>query len=223
MHRTLFVPFLSILVIIGLARCSDANLEPVGGMPVDEEPIMENNEEDDPEEVSEISDNPILRLNCGGEEIGYGDIVFTEDNFFGGDTMCVENTAITDVQETEMDGIYIFQRSSIDDIGSFEYSIPITNGTYILKLHFAEIFYGAPGGGMGDVNARVFDVEVEGTVLLEEFDVFMEAGALTAIIKDFEVTITDQELNISTYASVDRPALAAIEVLGDGQILNPGG
>lgn len=223
--RTVFVHILSILLLFGISSCSDSNLEPVGGMPVDEVP-MEEAEEEETEETGEesgISDNPILRLNCGGDEIGYGDTVFTEDNYFGGDTMDFENAAVMEVLETEMDLIYIQQRSTIDELGSFEYAIPITNGSYVLKLHFAEIFYGAPSGGVGTSNARVFNVEVEGAIVLQEFDIFVEAGALTAIIKEFEVTIEDEELSIRTNASVGRPALAAIEVLGDGQILNPGG
>ena len=219
---TLFVQILSTLLLIGITSCSDSNLEPIGGMPVDEDPL-ESNGEEQAEEATEISDNPILRLNCGGEEISYGDTVFTEDNFFGGNTMDFENTAITDVLETTMDDIYIQQRTAVDNLGSFEYTIPITNGTYKLRLHFAEIFYGAPAGGMANSNARVFDVEVEGALLLENFDVFNEAGAITAIIKEFEVTIEDQELNIRTSASVDRPVLSAIEVLGDGQIISQGG
>ena len=219
----LFAPTLAFFLLLCLGSCSDENLEPVGGTPVDEVP-MENSEEEPestPGENSGIGDNPVLRLNCGGDEIGYGDTVFTEDNYFGGDTMDFENTMVTDVMETEMDGIYLQQRTTIDDLGSFAYTIPITNGTYILKLHFAELHYGAPSGGMGGTNARVFDIEVEGAVILEAFDMFMEAGALTAIVKEFEITIDDQELNIRASASTDRPALSAIEVLGDGQIINP--
>ena len=219
---TVYVHFLNILLLISICSCSDSNLEPIGGVPVDEVP-MEDTEEEETEETEEesgISDNPVLRLNCGGDEIGYGDTVFTEDNYFGGDTMDFENADVMDVLETEMDNIYIKQRSTIDELGSFEYTIPITNGTYILKLHFAEIFYGAPSGGVGTSNARVFNVEVEGMVLLQEFDIFVEAGAVTAIIKEFEVNIEDEELNIRANASVGRPALAAIEVLGDGQIIN---
>ena len=29
-----------------------------------------------------VSDNPVLRLNVGGGEVAFGDIVFTEDQFF---------------------------------------------------------------------------------------------------------------------------------------------
>lgn len=219
---TVYVRILSIILLIGISSCSDTDLEPVGGIPVDEEPI-ENTEEAETEDTTGISENPVLRLNCGGDEIGYGDTVFTEDNFFGGDTMDFENAAVNEVLNTEMDGIYTKQRTAIDELGGFTYSIPITNGTYIVKLHFAEIFYGAPTGGIGTGNARVFDVEVEGAVLLDDLDIFIEAGALTALIKEFEVTIEDEELIISTSASVGRPALAAIEVLGDGQIINSGG
>ena len=217
---TPFVPLILLLLVLGLSSCSDEDLEPIGGVPVEEEALDEQ-EEEVVEDIPEGDLNPILRLNCGGEEIGYGDTVFTEDNFFEGNTMDFANTAVADVFETEMDELYINQRTSIAAEDGFEYKIPITNGTYTLKLHFAELFYGAPDGAAGNSNARVFTIEVEGEILLEEFDIFNEVGSLTALIKEFELTIVDQELNIRASASKDKPLLAAIEVLGDGEILNP--
>ena len=225
METTIFPKFsrqvLTIIFYLTFIACADSNLEPIGGDPNDPDPMEDPMV--DPMDDPEISDNPILRLNCGGDEVSFGDTVFTADEFFTGDSMPFENTAIQDVLETEMDSIYITERISMDDLGNFEYQIPITNGTYKLRLHFAEIFWGAPDGGAGGSNARVFDVDVEGAVELNDYDIFDEVGAITAVVKEFVVVVEDQELNIKLTASADRPKISGIEVLGDGQILTSGG
>ena len=201
--------------------CADSNLEPIGGDPSTEDPIEDTGE--DPKDDPEISDNPVLRMNCGGEEVSYGDTVFTVDDFFTGASEAFENLNIEEVLETEMDSIYVTERISTADLGNFEYKIPITNGTYKLRLHFAEIFWDAPGGDTGGIASRIFDVDVEGEVLLNDFDILDKVSAATAIIEEFVIKVEDQELNIKFTASTDRPKISAIEVLGDGQILSTGG
>lgn len=166
-----------------------------------------------------ISDNPVVRLNSGGDEIGYGDIVFTADRFFDQEGQAFSNTSVTEVGNTDMDDIYVTERISNADLGSFSYNIPITNGTYNVNLHFAEIYWGAPDGGAEGANNRVFDITIEGDVMLSGLDIYAEVGAVTALIKTYEVTVEDEELNISFAASTDRPKLSALEVLGDGEVL----
>lgn len=211
--------FLATIISLTFFNCTDSNLEPnTTDDPNSEDPMGE-----DPMDDPQISDNPVLRLNSGGEEVSYGDTVFTADDFFTGDSEGFENTTIKDILETDMDSLYISERISSGNLGSFEYKIPITNGTYKLRLHFAEIYWGAPDGGEGNPNSRVFDVDIEGAVELNDYDIFDEVGARTATVEEFILTIEDQELNIKFSASVDRPKISAIEVLGDGQILSTGG
>lgn len=169
----------------------------------------------------EISDNPVVRLNSGGGEVGYGDIVFTADDFFDSTSQPFSNSSVTSVEDTDMDELYVTERIANADQGSFSYNIPITNGTYNVKLHFAEIYWGAPDGGSEGANNRVFDVTIENFVKMTDFDIYAEVGAVTAVVKTFEVTVDDEELNISFSASMDRPKLSALEVLGDGQVLTP--
>lgn len=208
--------FLAILLALTFFECTDSNLQSEGTEDPDSENPIDENPMDDPQ----ISDNPVLRLNSGGMEIAYGDTVFTADNFFTDDSEGFENLAIEEILETDMDSIYLSERISLANLGNFEYNIPITNGTYKLKLHFAEIFWGAPDGGVGNPNSRVFDVDIEDAVKLNDYDIYNEVGAVTAVVEEFVVTIEDQELNIKFSASVDRPKVSAIEVLGDGQILS---
>jgi hypothetical protein len=60
--------------------------------------------------------------------------------------------------------------------GNFVYSIPVAPGRYTATLLFCETWFGPrkpAGGGAGD---RVFDVHMNGTALLHNFDIFKEAG-----------------------------------------------
>jgi hypothetical protein len=64
--------------------------------------------------------------------------------------------------------------------GNFSYAIPVSeNDTYSLTLHFSEHWFGIPDyGGPPDTAAgkRVFDVYCNGVYLLQNYDVFKEAG-----------------------------------------------
>ncbi len=42
------------------------------------------------------------------------------------------------------------------------YNLPVANGTVDIRLHFAEIYWGAPGFGAAGPGKRVFDVAVNG-------------------------------------------------------------
>ncbi len=69
--------------------------------------------------------------------------------------------------------------------GNFSYAIPAAAGTYTLRLHFAETFFGPDEQGGGGAGDRIFDVYCNGTALLTRLDVFQEAGARHELIKTF--------------------------------------
>jgi hypothetical protein len=59
------------------------------------------------------------------------------------------------------------------------YSIPVPDGEYILRLHFADAY-----------ENRSMDYYVEGVQILSGFDIASEAGLNRALVKDFTVTVT---------------------------------
>ena len=62
--------------------------------------------------------------------------------------------------------------------GHFSYSIPVDKrGRYTVILHFVESYYGPQlrGGGAG---TRIFHVFCNGQTLLQDFDIFKEAGSM---------------------------------------------
>jgi hypothetical protein len=97
---------------------------------------------------------------------------------------------------------------------SYEYLLP--NRTYNVTLGFAEIQASGLVGQVTGPGQRVMDIVMEGNAVQEDFDIFSEAGAFTALDKTFPVAVTDGTLNISlqpTYADPARRNNAAINTI----------
>jgi hypothetical protein len=60
--------------------------------------------------------------------------------------------------------------------GNFVYSIPVAPGRYTATLMFCETWFGPKKPAGGGAGVRVFDVYMNGTALLRNFDIFKEAG-----------------------------------------------
>ena len=85
------------------------------------------------------------------------------------------------ISGTREPGIYQSRR-----VGAFDYDIPLRAGVYELRLHFAETLYGENNEAGGGESSRVFNVWINGTEALHEFDALSEAGAGTADIRTFK-------------------------------------
>jgi hypothetical protein len=94
---------------------------------------------------------------------------------------------------------------------------PLPAGQYEVRLYFAEIFKEAQAAGV-----RQFDVAIEGQEVLDNFDVFAEAGGgYRAIMKSFTVTTTG-DLNIDFEHEQQNPMVHGIEILNvSGQRVAP--
>jgi hypothetical protein len=112
-------------------------------------------------------------------------------------------------------GLYAAER-----YGHFTYAIPVdTRGRYTLVLHFAEFYFGTAASGTGGTGGRVFRVLCNGNTLLDNFDIFKEAGSLHALTKTFyHLKPTAQgKLNITFEPVVNFATVSAIEVLDESQ------
>ncbi len=159
----------------------------------------------------------LLRVNCGGNDVMINSKFYEEDLFFdNGSTF--SNFDNNDIVNTEDDTVYKTERTQN---GGFSYTIPITNGTYTVRLHFAEIFHGAPGRGAGGSGKRVFSVEAEGSTIISDLDINDTVGPITAHIEQHDITITDGEMNLDFIDIVDQPKISALEIYGSGTITRP--
>ena len=104
--------------------------------------------------------------------------------------------------------------------GHFTYAIPVdTRDRYTLILHFAELYFGPSASGVGGVGSRVFRVVCNGNTLLDNFDIYKEAGSLHALIKTFShlKPTTQGKLNITFEPIVNNATISGIEVIDEGQ------
>jgi hypothetical protein len=105
---------------------------------------------------------------------------------------------------TDDDALYRSYLSSTGDLNEIRYEVPITPGTYYVRLHFVENFFTTSG-------SRVVSTRIENQLMLANLDIFEEVGFKSALVKDFTVT-TDATLNINFNPSVNRLALAGVEI-----------
>lgn len=106
--------------------------------------------------------------------------------------------------------LYHEDRFAIGATPILTYDIPIDNGMYIVQLHFVE-----QRNNRFEVGARVFNVSIEDTVVLEDYDIFATTGAgLTAVVETVMATVVDSSLTIDFVASVDVGKINAIGVYG---------
>jgi hypothetical protein len=102
--------------------------------------------------------------------------------------------------------------------GHFSYAIPVDpRDRYTVVLHMAELFFGSEDLGKGGVGSRVFRVMCNGNILLDNFDIFREAGAGKPLIKTFyHIKPTAQgKLNLMFEPIKNYATVSAIEVLDE--------
>lgn len=102
--------------------------------------------------------------------------------------------------------------------GHFSYAIPVDpRDRYTVVLHMAELFFGREDFENGGVGSRVFRVMCNGNTLLDNFDIFREAGASRPVVKTFQhLKPTAQgKLNLSFEPIKNYATVSAIEVLDE--------
>lgn len=127
---------------------------------------------------------------------------FKPDQLAVGGTMFDRGYSL-EIENTIDDRLYQTER-----FGMTGYAVPIVNGSYEVKLHFAETYDGITAPGQ-----RVFDIDVEG-VLLRNLDVFAASGGRNrALVRSVNVKVTDGQLDIGFIARVQNTLINAIEIL----------
>lgn len=156
----------------------------------------------------------LYRVNTGGPNYSApGGTSWTKDQpysaggwgYVGGSTY----STTTAIDNTNADELYQTER-----YGMNAYRFDVGNGEYDVVLHFAEIYHTSR-------NKRIFDVEMEGALVLDNYDIFADAGQNTATQKIFRTTVSDGVLDLEFSASADEAKISAIEIyqLQQGPIL----
>ncbi len=114
-------------------------------------------------------------------------------------------TIKSEVAGTVADSLYQTYLSAATNLAVTSLQIPVTNGNYMVRMHFVENYYTTE-------SQRIFNINIENQPVLNDFDIFKEVGYRSALVKDFNVTVADGNLSVKFTPTANRLALAAIEI-----------
>jgi len=146
---------------------------------------------------------PTVALNSGGGTTG----AFSADAFYSGGGTYSTGAAIdtSGVISAAPQAVYQSER-----YGALSYVIPgLTAGAaYRVRLHFAEIFFSAPG-------QRVFNVAINGSPVLSAFDIVTAAGGPNrALVEEFIANAdSGGHLTVQFTNVVDNAKVSGIEII----------
>jgi len=132
---------------------------------------------------------------------------FSADQYVSGGTMRTVTNAITMTGLTDPAPQAVYQS---ERYGNSTYTIPglTPSVEYKVRLHFVELYQTASG-------KRVFNVAINGTTVLSNFDIFAATGAIyKAAIREFTAAANSSGQLIITFTTVtDNATIEGIEVL----------
>ncbi len=143
-----------------------------------------------------------VQINSGGPTVSP---FVADEDFSGGSTINHANT-IDLSGVTNPAPMQVYQTARI---GNFTYTIPglVAGSSHTLRLHFAETYWSSAG-------ARIFNVSINGTQVLTNFDIFATAGAKNkAVIEQFTANANSSGQYVIHFTSVkDNSLVSGIEV-----------
>ena len=141
---------------------------------------------------------PNLQINSGGPAVSP---FLADEDFTGGGTINHANTIdLSGVTNPAPMAVYQTAR-----VGNFTYTIPgfTAGSSHTVRLHFAETFFSTAG-------SRTFNVSIDGTQVLTNFDIFATAGAKNkAVIEQFTENANSSGQYVIQFTSVVNQALAS--------------
>jgi N-acetylneuraminic acid mutarotase len=170
--------------------------------------------------TSSVPGTPQFRVNAGGALVS-GSPPWEQDtvaspspyvNAAATTNKVASTSATIDMNHPSLpDGLpsSLFQTERYDPAGGAEmqWDFPVTPGTKEVRLYFADTF-----SGTHSVGARVFDVTIEGTKVLDDYDIFAEVGANKGVMKAYTV-IADSTLTVDFAHVTENPTVNAIEIV----------
>ncbi|MCD6023385.1 MAG: Kelch repeat-containing protein [Fibrobacteria bacterium] len=156
--------------------------------------------------VSNAAVGDTVRVNSGATAPytdTKGQVWAADSGFVGGEAY----SATAEIAGTDDDALHTDERWDDADF-SYTFNMKQGAGSYIVGLYEATLWDGACGEG-----TRVFNVDINGTQVLTDYDMSKEVGCLTAQVKRFVVTSADGKITITfKVGAVQNPKINAIEI-----------
>ncbi|SDL61792.1 Por secretion system C-terminal sorting domain-containing protein [Catalinimonas alkaloidigena] len=129
----------------------------------------------------------VKALNCGAS-FGLTDsrgISFEKDNsaYYKGGSQ--RRATTYNIKNTSDNSLYQYERFGAD----FSYGVSVPNGDYTVTMEFSENWFTSR-------NERLFDVEMEGKLVINDLDIYAKAGYRTAYTVTKTVRVNDGHLKI---------------------------
>ncbi|MFC5136486.1 malectin domain-containing carbohydrate-binding protein [Halorubrum glutamatedens] len=177
----------------------------------------------------------VHRVNAGGSELGAIDdgpdwssdtdgepSEFTNVDESGSNTYDTVDTITLDDSVPSSTPASAFQTERWDpnatigtdaDAPEMEWNLPAQSGqTYEVRLYFAEIFL-EEGNNLESQGPREFDVVLEGQTVLDDYNIHDQYGHDVGAMESFEVTPSDDDINVTFLHEAENPKISAIEVV----------
>lgn len=149
-----------------------------------------------------------IRVNVGGlEYLDQAGNLWAADTGFDTGSVAVESPSLQ-IGGTSDPELYRSARWDTWRAPALTYRFAVPEGTYQVRLHFAETWMGAFA-----VGKRVFDVQVENQLAIDDLDVFATAGANNAYVRAVTAIVTDGQLDLEFLHQVQNPSLNGIEIV----------
>ncbi|GMI68486.1 leucine-rich repeat receptor-like kinase with extracellular malectin-like domain 1 [Hibiscus trionum] len=164
-----------------------------------------------------------LHINCGGKELNIsGDGKYEADReprgasmFYLGHNWAFSSTGNFMDNDIDADEYLVTNTSALSNVSAIRaelyttarssplsltyYGLCLMNGNYTVSLHFAEIIF-KNDRSYYDLGKRIFDVYIQGELVLKDFNIEDAAGGTgKPIIKNFTVALTRNTLKIHFY------------------------
>ncbi|KAJ4726502.1 putative Kinase [Melia azedarach] len=161
-----------------------------------------------------------VRINCGGRQVTInGTTTFEDDTdpsgpsrFASRSNWAFSNTGhfLDDDRPTDtfiqantsrllMTDSPLYMQGRISPISLTYYGFCLENGNYTVNLHFAEIMF-TNDKTFSSLGRRIFDVYVQGKLVLKDFNIEDEAGGVgKAIVKSYPIVVSNSTVEIRLY------------------------
>lgn len=180
--------------------------------------------------IAEIKPNfsPYIRINAGGPEVEASDAgpnwiansleddVITETYSVNTGNIASFNLTYDNkhnsipsyIDENTFNELYANERWDPEAAPEMEFTIPVTNGNYIINL-----FLGNGFSGTNSVGSRIYDIFIEDNLVQNDLDLISTFGNKSGGILSFPANIIDSVINISFGHETENPLINAIEIL----------
>jgi chitodextrinase len=150
----------------------------------------------------------MVRVNSGGPAYtdGAGN-TWSADTGYNSSAVATSTATVTGTTDPTL---YKTERYTSSTTTPLTYTLGVPNGTYRVRLYFAETYPATQA-----VGARVFDVDVQSVRAFEDVDIFAQAGANKALMLEKVATVTNGQVKISFIRQVQNPKINAIEIVPD--------